>query len=240
MGLPEESIVFILARTQFASNLGQAARVMKNMGFSRLLLVRPQCEVGMEARTRAMKGAEILDRAELFPSLEAAAREVDLLVGSSGRFGPGKPNWITSRRFAEAVVGRYLPARVGIAFGAEDTGLEREEVALCQWLIEIPTGSQYGVLNLAQAVGILAYDLHLALADTPRRPTLHRSDPQHVAALLEDVRATLQSLGFPTRVPLERVMKRFQKIAGRAQLEIEDVNLFRGLLRHLRRAGRKN
>ena len=58
MRLSRENFHFILVRTQFASNLGSSVRVMKNMGFQNLILVQPECEVGMEARSFAMKGAE--------------------------------------------------------------------------------------------------------------------------------------------------------------------------------------
>ncbi len=229
------SIVFILCRTQFASNLGSAARVMKNMGLGRLLLVAPQCEVGMEARTRAMKGAEILDGAQLFPSLEAASREVALLVGTSGHFEPENPRWTENRVFCEQILPRYLPGPVGIAFGSEDSGLNSQEASLCQWLIEVPSGSEYGVLNLAQAVAIVAYEVHLATRQPPpQQSPLHRADATHVEGLLHDARRTLTAIGYSNRAPLERVMKRLQKLAGRAQLEVEDVNLLRGILRHLR------
>ena len=63
MTLTRDNIYFILVRTQFASNLGSTVRVMKNMGFENLILVQPECEVGMEARSFAMKGSDILDRA---------------------------------------------------------------------------------------------------------------------------------------------------------------------------------
>ncbi len=63
MLISESNIHVVLVRTRFASNLGSAVRVMKNMGFENLILVAPQCEIGIEARALAMKGTEILDRA---------------------------------------------------------------------------------------------------------------------------------------------------------------------------------
>ncbi len=230
-----DSLTFILVRTQFAANLGSAARVIANMGFSQLLLVRPQCDVGAEARTRAMKGAPLLDHALLYPSLAEASREVDLLVGTSGLLRSRKDQWSDCRRFAEEVLPRHLPARVGIAFGSEENGLDREEIDLCRWLIEIPTGSDYRSLNLAQAVAIVAYEVHLALAGPEKAAGPNRADHQHVEGLLRDAEATFRELGLDTTAPLERVMDRLRRIAARAQLQVEDVNLFRGLLRQLRR-----
>ena len=70
------NIHFVLVRTQFASNLGSTVRVMKNMGIGNLILVQPECEVGMEARSYAMRGADILDQALFYPSLEAVGEKL--------------------------------------------------------------------------------------------------------------------------------------------------------------------
>ncbi len=227
MHSPKDRIHFILSHTQFASNLGAAARVMKNMGFSRLILIRPQCEVGMEARAMAMKGADVLDRARLEPNLAEVAKSLDLVVGTTGRFDAGKPRWTTSRAFCEQILPRY-PGRIGIAFGAEDSGLQRDEIKLCHWLVEVPTDSDYPVLNLSQAVGIVAYDLNLAISPAQRvRPPFNVAGEQELEALLKRVE---RSLDESPHVSRERLMGRLRKLLGRAQLEKEDVQMLHGLL----------
>ncbi|MGH9340860.1 MAG: RNA methyltransferase [Acidobacteriota bacterium] len=237
----KENVCFILVRTKFAFNLGLAVRAMKNMGFEKLILVQPECEVGVEARSRAMRGAEILDRAALYPSLAAAAAEVGLLVGTSGRFGEGKKNVTSCRDLAEEVLPRYQTSSVGIAFGSEENGLNREEIKLCQWLVEIPTGSAYSSLNLAQAVIVVAYELHLAsmaAADPKSQPALlHLADAEQVRGLIEHVRQSLESVELPPKISVTRLMKRLSRILGRAQLEQEDVNLLHGLLSELDKSG---
>ena len=93
---------FILVRTQFASNLGTSVRILKNMGFDRLILIEPECEVGVEARARAMKGAELLDGARFYPSLLEAGRGIPQLVAATARTGfRSKP--LSCRLFTETV-----------------------------------------------------------------------------------------------------------------------------------------
>ena len=225
----KERICFILVRTQFASNLGAAARVMKNMGVARLVLVQPQCEVGAEARMLAMKGAEVLDQASFFPSLEEAAQHLDLILGTTGRLSP-RAHPLNCRALGEQVIDRFPQSSIGIAFGPEGNGLERAELRLCQWLVEIPTVRGSSSLNLAQAVAVIAYELHVSSLKQSDRNFLNHANQQQIRALLSHVERLLPAIKLQSHVSAERLLKRLARIAGRAQLEIEDVNLLRWLL----------
>ena len=232
---PKSRLHFVLVRTQFASNLGSSVRAMKNMGFENLVLVRPECEVGIEARSFAMKGAEILDRARFFPSLEAVADELGILAATTGRFRGARPKLVDAPSFIDGVLPRLADSRVGIVFGSEDNGLRREELNLCQWLVEIPTGSDYPVINLAQSVGIMAYHLHLSSQrEHPLTPPAAAA-PEQVDSLLDRIESLLGSLEISTRISASRMMLRVRKIAARARLEREDVNMLHGLFKELER-----
>lgn len=225
-----ENLHFLFVRTQFASNLGSAARVLKNMGFAHLVLIQPQCEVGAEARSYAMRGAELLDTARYYPSLQEASRHFQLLLGTTGRFLRDKPRLVDCRSMAAKILPAYSSSRVGIVFGAEDNGLVREELQLCHWLVEIPTGSEYPILNLAQAVAIVAYEIHLSLGAQRREGFLHGASPEGVEALMERLERFFHRLDPPPGISVERWMKRLRQLAGRARLEEEDVNLLHGIL----------
>jgi TrmH family RNA methyltransferase len=236
MGDPKSNLHFVLVRTQFASNLGSTVRVMKNMGFQSLILVRPECEVGIEARSFAMKGAEILDRARFFTSLEDVAGEVPLLIGTTGRFHGSRSRLVDSPTLATEVLPRLAGTEVGLVFGSEDNGLRREELRLCQWLVEIPTAPGYSVVNLAQAAAIVACQIHVASANWARPPSPARAEPAQVESLMGRIESLLADLDLPTRISVPRLMQRIRKIAGRAQLERRDVNMLHGVLKEL--AGR--
>ena len=241
MRLSRDNIHFILVRTQFASNLGSTVRAMKNMGFHRLVLVQPQCEVGLEARSFAMKGAEILDKAVLRPSLEDAAQDLSFLIGTTGRFTGRKPRLISCRTLMEDVLPRCSPANLGIVLGSEDNGLRREELRLCQWLVEIPTGSDYSVINLAQAAAIVAYELNLGLSGQEPSDALNLAGPKELDSLMLHAQRTFEALALPVRLSVPRLMQRIRKIASRAELESEDINMLHGLLKELEnRADKSN
>ncbi|RPI24640.1 MAG: RNA methyltransferase [Acidobacteria bacterium] len=224
-------IQFVLVRTRFASNLGSAVRAIKNMGFEKLVLVSPECEVGVEARAYAMKGDQILDRATFLPTLEAASRQCGLLVGTTGRFRQTKPSLIDLRTFARQLTQRVNSSSIGVVFGSEENGLSREELRLCHWLVEIPTGSDYPVLNLAQAVAVVAYELHVTLSDgTEKGQLLHQASVEENEAFLVFLENLLRNTDFPEDVQIAKIMKRLRRIAARTQLEKEDIDLLRGLL----------
>lgn len=238
--MAKDHLHFILVRTQFASNLGAAARILKNMGFGRLVLIRPRCEVGAEARMMAMKGAELVDNAVYYPSLHEARRQIRLLVGTTARSPKSGSRRISSRTLAGKLVPRFRSGPLGIVFGPEDNGLSREELQLCEWLVEIPTAGNYPVLNLAQAVGLVAYDLHLASREPEDIQFLHLAEPAEVQSLIAHLEAVLTAAVLPPHLSRQRILARLNRILGRAQLEKEDVKLLRSLLALVSRSHSEN
>ncbi len=226
-----ENIHFILVRTQFASNLGSSVRALKNMGFANLCLIEPECEVGVEARARAMKGASILDGARFFPSLAAALDDIGVLAATTARFQGARKQASDLRTFASQRLPELSNAPLGIVFGPEDNGLRQEELALCQYRIRISCGSEFGVLNLAQAVAIISYELHLGLssASEPRVP-VRQASAQQLQSLLQRVDRRLRDAAVEPYLEKERAMHRLRGIISRAHLDPDDVSLLHQLL----------
>lgn len=245
------SIHFILVRTQFASNLGTSVRALKNMGFENLVLIGPECEVGVEARARSMKGDYILDQARFFPSLQAAQKEIPLLAGATGRYsGRGRKKPLEARAFACDFLTRLSDVPLGLVFGPEDNGLSRRELQLCQYLITIPGGSDFPVMNLSQAVAVVAYEMNLALRDAekPGRAgrqnengqdgNLREPDQQESPASSHEIKTLLQALerrlgkeDLPHYWSRGRLMHRLRGLAARSRLQSEDVNMLLSLLK---------
>ena len=177
----------------------------------------------------AMKGAEILDRAIFFASLEEATRSLDLILGTTGRLSP-QARLLKSHNLSQEVVQRFPQSSIGIAFGPEGNGLERSELRLCEWLLEIPTAPAASSLNLAQAVAVVAYELHSSSLEQPAYSLLHHASREEVQRLLSHAECALSAVQLPAHVSLPRLMRRLSRIAGRAKLETEDVSLLRWLL----------
>ena len=231
----KERITLILSNTRFASNLGSVARVLQNFGFRKLLLVAPQCEVGAEARTFAMKGAWLLDKAPVLPDLATAKDSVDFLIGSSARsFGRSSPE-VSLPHLVTQVIAPCHPHRMGLVLGSEKNGLSRQELALCDWNVTIPTAPDYRSLNLAQAVAVLAYQMHLGCSQPSLPGVAARPAPgdAHFKKLLEAVSGLLNRMDLPKALSRRRIAQRISKMVGQANLEKQDVDLLLGLLKRI-------
>ncbi len=157
-------------------NIGSVARVMKNMGLSRLVLVNPQCDpLGEEARQMAVHAADVLEGAQRVDTLVDALRGCLRAVATTGRDRALPNTALESPRtclpwLLDPIVnlpqdnmpqGAAPPA--ALIFGREDRGLNNEELNYAQRFIRIPSHPAYPSLNLAQAVAICCYELYEAV-----------------------------------------------------------------------------
>lgn len=230
----KDNIYFVFVRPQFASNLGSSVRIMKNMGFRKLILVQPECEVGMEARSYAMKGADILESAIFLPSLEKVAEKLGVLIGTTARYRGQKRSLINCRFLSEELIPKICNSPLGIVFGSEDNGLKKEELPFCQWLVEIPTDSEYTVLNLAQSAAIVSYELNMAFRKSSGETPERLAPSEQVDILLKKAEVTLKSINTSKRLSVETALPRLEKIARRSQLEKDDIQMLHGLLKEIR------
>ena len=169
ISLSHDLISIVLVNPKRPSNIGSVARAMNCMGFYDLVLVQPRCQIDRYAFMLATGSADILEKARVFDSLSEALSGYGLVLGTTRRLGKRRHNFITARESADMIVSRYSNSRVAILFGPEDYGLSRAHLAMCQYLVSIPTDDGFGSLNLSQAVMILCYELFLAFQSTLKR-----------------------------------------------------------------------
>jgi tRNA/rRNA methyltransferase len=159
-GFDLEGPAMILVEPQLGENIGMAARAMGNFALSRLRIVNPRDGWPNIAASRAAAGADhVLERAELFPTVEAAVADLDLLFATTARaHDQAKPVVapdIAAREMAGHISGG---GRVGILFGRERWGLTNEEVARANRIVTFPVNPGFASLNLAQAVLLMGYE----------------------------------------------------------------------------------
>jgi TrmH family RNA methyltransferase len=134
--------------------------------------------------------------------------------------------------------------RVAFVFGTERTGLSIAEVSLCQALLAIPTAPGYGSLNLAQAVQVVGFAIaQQARAEQGLPETIAGDAPryatqQHVAALFEHLEQALIDIEFVDPRHPKKLMPRLRRLLGRTRLEIEEVDLLRGICTQMQKKAR--
>jgi tRNA/rRNA methyltransferase len=228
---------FILIETSHAGNVGATARAMKVMGFSDLVLVRPRWSNVLrreETIQRASGALDVLGQARIVDALDDALEGMTHLCATAMTprdFGP--PTVEPRPHFA----GLLDNQAVAFLFGSERFGMLNEDVYRCHACIRIPTNPQFGSLNLASAVQVLAYEWRLALGgfanpeqnNAKSTPTPERADAQQIAGLLSHWQEALTAINFLDPDSPKKLMPRLNQLLNRADLTQEEVHILRGI-----------
>lgn len=152
-----EKPVIVLVRPQLGENIGKAARAMLNFGLAEMRLVEPRDGWPNPSAGPAASGADIvLQNAQVFATTaEAVADCAHVYATTVRKRGVTKPV-LTPEAAAREIHAR--PGRSAILFGPERSGLETSDVALARAILTVPINPQFGSLNLAQAVILVAYE----------------------------------------------------------------------------------
>lgn len=226
---------FVLIETSHAGNVGAAARAMKVMGFSDLVLVRPRfadITCHEEAVAMASGAADVLVRARVVGTLAEALQGCTHACATAMTprdFGP--PVATPREHFARVAASGH---QVALVFGPERTGMANDDVYRCHVCLSIPTHPDYGSLNLAQAVQLLAYDWRQALggfAVQARTAPVVRADAAAVAGTLQHWEQVLVDIGFLDPAAPKKLMPRLQQVFNRAELSEQEVHILRGIAR---------
>ncbi len=239
-------ISVILFEPQDPVNIGATVRAMKNMGVASLRLVRPCAYDPVRLEGIAHDTWDIIHGITHFDDFDAAAADCVRLVGFTARRRAAKWRLLDPKQAAEDALAYADTGRVGIVFGREDRGLPNEILDRIHAAVTIPT-TDHASLNLAQAVLIALYELHLAAGDATRVLRGPRKEaPPPTSDLLERYFVELhQSLDavqfFKTRYP-EHIMRSLRAITFRAEPDDRELSLLRAvsleIVRFLERTGR--
>jgi tRNA/rRNA methyltransferase len=154
-GLPEP--VIVLVRPQLGQNIGKAARAMLNFGLTEMRLVTPRDGWPNPDSGPSASGADVvLEQAKVFATTEEAIADCSTVFASTVRRRDLVVPVVNPEQMAEQIVSS--PQRTAILFGPERSGLETEDVALANAIVTVPINPQFGSLNLAQAVILVAYE----------------------------------------------------------------------------------
>jgi len=226
---------FILVGTSHAGNVGATARAMKVMGYADLVLVAPRwadVQRREEAVAMASGATDVLAAARVVATLGEALDGITYACATAMTprdFGP--PTFAPRDLFAELAAGTH---RVAFVFGSERFGLSNDDLYTCHASLSIPTDPRYGSLNLAQAVQLVAYDWRQALggfAVAARADEGIRADAVAIRGLLAHWQESLTTLGFLNPKAPRKLMSRLHRLANRAQLTVEEVQILRGIAR---------
>ncbi|NMM14966.1 MAG: RNA methyltransferase [Rhodoferax sp.] len=250
---------FILINTSHAGNVGAAARAMKTMGFTDLVLVAPRWANVLnreETIQRASGALDVLKNARIVATLDEALDGMTHLCATAMTPRDFGPPTVTPRehfemlskkeRAAQAAYGlepdftenngllQGPSAQEGIAFlfGCERFGMSNEDVYRCHTCLSIPSDPKFGSLNLGAALQVIAYEWRLALgayAVQEATAVPVLADAQQVAGMLAHWERSLVAIGFLDPLAPKKLMPRLNQLFNRAGVTQEEIHILRGI-----------
>lgn len=255
--MPLDQVRIVLVEPAGPLNVGSIARIMKNMGLHQLVLVNPQCDrLSFEARQMAVHAAEVLESAQEVGTLPEALQGCQRTIATTGRshttlniaLEPPRTAlpWLLAPTLSDT-------STAALIFGREDHGLTNEELNYAQRLVLIPTNPAYASLNLAQAVAICCYELHVyetartsqhqdnknsptpPLPHSPPSPLLV-SDLATFDALegyYQHLETLLLQIGYLYPHTAASRMEKLRRLFNRSYPSATEVAMLRGILRQM-------
>lgn len=234
----------VLVRPQLAQNIGKSARAMLNFGLTELRLVSPRDGWPNPDAGPAASGADtVLERAQVFATLAEAIADCTIVYASTVRPRELRLPVLSPHAMAEAIAASN--EKTAILFGPERAGLETDEAALANAIVTVPVNPDFGSLNLAQAVIVLAYEWSKqaqgesggdgpALVQPPLRPLEAPATHGELDALVGQLAGALQAKNY--YYPPERARATNHVIRGivtKAGWSSREAKAVRGIIRAL-------
>jgi tRNA/rRNA methyltransferase len=239
---------FILIETSHPGNVGAAARALKVMGFDEMVLVAPRYTNVLrkeETIQRASGANDVLDKTRIVDTLEEALDGISHLCATAMTprdFGPPTRSprehfeLLLSRSQAQSATDssntKESISSIGFLFGSERFGMKNEDVYKCHVALSIPTNPQFGSLNLAAALQLVAYEWRLALGGFPVASPVAESslaDAEQVSGMLGHFEKALVEIGFLDPAAPKKLMPRLNQLFNRANLTPEEIHILRGV-----------
>ena len=228
-----DRVSVVLVEPQDPVNIAGTVRAMKNMGLGDLRLVNPADYDPYRIEGIAHKTRDLIDAIRSFSSFDDAVRDCVRVVGFTARRRAAKWRIIAPKQAAAELLEAAGDGPVAMVFGREDSGLPNEILDRVHSAVVIPT-TDHASMNLAQAVLIGAYELHLAAGDATRElPPPRKATPPPTEEQLEqffkDVEQSLGAIEFFKTRQAEHIMRTVRSLTGRALPDSRELSLIRAM-----------
>lgn len=226
-------IDIILLEPVVPGNIGAVARVMKNFGFVRLVLINPHCDhLCAEARNRAKHSQDVLENAEVMEFF--VINDYDYLVATTALVGtdyniPRSP--VSPSELATKIKRMNPKTKIGLVIGREGNGMFNEEIEQCDFVVTIPSSTVYPTLNVSHAVSVMLYELYKTFSETTSTShitPIGGSEKDQIISMFEDI---FNSMKWETKEKKETQQKLWKKVIGKSLLTKREAYGVMGFLR---------
>jgi len=231
----------VLVKPEQGGNVGSAVRALANMGIEGEFRIVGTPEILNEECQRFAKNAKPrLDSIQFFPTLQQAlpTGPQHLKIAATARVGSaGRPHPLWVRPAMERAAAKLLQGEienVWLVFGPEGSGLQNEDIDLCDWIVTIPALETYRSLNLSQAILIFSYELHVCLLQP--REAFESAKPSQRERLITHALQVAEASGFILPDDPFKMKARLEEIFSRLPAHIPEARTLHGLLDQISRS----
>ena len=204
--------------------------------------------IHFQYRRQSAGATDLIEQIEIVETLEDAIKDCQIVFGTSARSRTIPWPLLDVRPAATKAMTAVATKQqeVAILFGREDRGLTNEELAMANYHLTIPVNTDYGVLNVAQAIQVICYELRMAAIEHVEHPQEKKAEMQvidgvemewdeplvnhaqmeqfypHIEQMLADIE--FMDPKNPRLLPL-----RLRRLFGRIQLDRMEYHLLRGI-----------
>ncbi|MCP3322244.1 tRNA (cytosine(32)/uridine(32)-2'-O)-methyltransferase TrmJ [Aeromonas hydrophila] len=229
-----DQIRIVLVNTSHTGNMGSAARAMKTMGLSQMVLVDPQAQPDDNAYALAAGASDLLANTRIVSTLDEAIADCGLVIGTSARSRTLSWPMLDPREAGEKLVTEGMQHPVALVFGRERTGLTNDELQKCHYHVAIAANPEYSSLNLAMAVQTLCYEvrMHWLQQEQVGETDMAVDYPsaEQLEGFYQHLEQTLLKTGFIADDHPGQVMSKLRRLFNRARPEAVELNILRGIL----------
>ncbi|HEY5702297.1 MAG TPA: RNA methyltransferase [Gammaproteobacteria bacterium] len=234
-----DKIRIVMVETSHPGNIGAAARAMKTMCQQQLYLVRPKIFPSGEVTARAAGADDILSTAVVCETLQEAVHDCGLIIATTARMRRIPWPVYSSRECAEQIINSVSSNRVAIVFGRESSGLNNDEIELCNAVLQIPTNPGFSSLNIASAIQIICYEILMASGQYQPEEAdegVPLATADELAQFYEHFEASMTDIGFYDPKKPRQLLRRLKRLFNRALLDQNEINILRGMLTKIEEA----
>jgi tRNA/rRNA methyltransferase len=234
-----DNISIVLNKPRYPENIGAAARAMRNMGITNLIVVDPQnFDLHKALKLATHIASDIIEKSKFYPDLKEALATFNYVVGTTARLGGERQVVCTPLKLAEKLIPISVENRIALIFGPEDRGLSNEAVRYCHMLVNIPT-TKFSSLNLAQAVMILCYEIFTAGGKEKKEFTPRLANRHELDGMYDQLKDILIRISYINSENPDYWLNHFRRFFTRLHLRAKEVNIIRGLCRQVDWYGKK-
>lgn len=233
----------ILVRPQLGENIGMCARAMLNCAVTDMRIVAPRDGwPNPDAVSSASGAIELLERARIFDTVAEAVADLEYVLATTARqrdvTKPVQTNDTAAKTIRQINHGQQKQ-KCGIMFGPERTGLENDDLAYANAILNIPLNPTFSSLNLAQAVLLVCHSW--LSADNPFQPLTEDADiasKQDIENLIIRLEENMEKgRFFRSAEQRPTIMRNLRNFFFRSGVTEREIQTFHGIIKSLTQAG---